>query len=146
MAGETVREDMAKDWRQIHGDSEMEDGIMRLLQSKERIARVIREEAQCWMEALLSDAFNPEEAFMRFVAGMGIDLSQASNLFGQSGGFDPYRVLGLERVATDEIVKKRYRELLIKLHPDTAGVMGTDFLLQMMIAAYQQIAKERGWA
>jgi len=28
--------------------------------------------------------------------------------------------------------------------PDTAGVKGTDFLLQMMIAAYQQIAKERG--
>jgi len=27
----------------------------------------------------------------------------------------------------------------------TAGVRGTDFLLQMMIAAYKQIARERGW-
>jgi len=35
--------------------------------------------------------------------------------------------------------------LLTNLHPDTAGVKGTDFLLQMMIASYQRIAKERGW-
>jgi curved DNA-binding protein CbpA len=66
-------------------------------------------------------------------------------MVGKQGGFDPYRVLSLERLASDEEVKKRYRELLIKLHPDTAGIRGTDFLLQMMIAAYQQIAKERGW-
>jgi preprotein translocase subunit Sec63 len=76
---------------------------------------------------------------------MGIDLSQIPNLVGQHDGFDPYRVLGLEKTVTDGEVKKRYRELLIKLHPDTAGVKGTDFLLQMMIAAYQEIAKERGW-
>jgi len=122
----------------------MEDGIKRLLQSQERILRVISEEVQGWMDALYRDAFNPE-AFMRFVAGMGIDLSQIPNLVGKPEGFDPYRVLNLDRSASDKEVKKRYRELLIKLHPDTAGVRGTDFLLQMMIAAYQQIAKERGW-
>ena len=79
------------------------------------------------------------------MAGMGIDLSRIPGLVGQQGGFDAYRILGLEKTATDEEVKKRYRELLMKLHPDTAGVSGTDFLLQMMIAAYQQIARERGW-
>ena len=82
---------------------------------------------------------------MRFVAGMGIDLSLIPNLVGKQEGFDPYRVLNLDRSASDKEVKKRYRELLIKLHPDTAGVRGTDFLLQMMIAAYQQITKERRW-
>jgi len=122
----------------------MEDGIMRLLQSQERIQKVIREEVQGWMDALFRDAFNPE-SFLRLVAGMGIDLSQIPNMVGKQGGFDPYRVLSLERSASDEEVKKRYRELLMKLHPDTAGVRGTDFLLQMMIAAYQQIAKERGF-
>jgi DnaJ-domain-containing protein 1 len=122
----------------------MQDGIMRLLQAQDRILAVIREEVQGWMDALLRDAFNPE-VFMRFVASMGVDLSKIPNLIGKQGGFDPYRVLGLEKMASDEEVKKRYRELLIKLHPDTAGVAGTDFLLQMMIAAYQQIAKERGW-
>ena len=104
----------------------------------------MRENVLGWMDDLLRDAFNPE-SFLRYVAGMGIDLSQVPNLVGQPGGFDAYRVLGLEKTATDGEVKKRYRELLIKLHPDTAGVRGTDFLLQMMIAAYQQIAKERGW-
>jgi DnaJ-domain-containing protein 1 len=122
----------------------MEDGIMRLVQSQERILKVILEEVQGWMDALLRDAFNPE-AFLRFVASMGIDLSQIPNMVGKQDGFDPYRVLGLERSASDEEVKKRYRELLKKLHPDTAGVRGTDFLLQMMMAAYQQISKERGW-
>jgi DnaJ-domain-containing protein 1 len=122
----------------------MEDEIMRLLQSQERIWKVIREEGQGWMDALSRDAFNPDN-FLRLVIGMGIDLSQIPNLVGKQSGFDPYRVLSLEKSASDEEVKKRYRELLIKLHPDTAGVRGTDFLLQMMLAAYQQIAEERGW-
>ena len=60
-------------------------------------------------------------------------------------GIDPYRVLGLEKTATDDQVKKRYREIVVKLHPDTAGVQGTEFLFQLVLAAYQQISKERGW-
>ena len=97
-----------------------------------------------WMDDLLRDAFNPD-SLLRYIASMGIDLSQVPNMGGQRDGFNPYRVLGLENTATDQEVKKRYRELLVKLHPDTAGVRGTDFLLQMMIAAYREIAKERGW-
>ena len=122
----------------------MDDAINRLMQAQERILKVIVEEVQGWMDALLSDAFNPE-AFMHFVAGMGIDLYQIPNLVGKPGGLDPYKILGLERSASDDEVKKRYRELLIKLHPDTAGVQGTDFLLQMMIAAYETIKRARGW-
>lgn len=122
----------------------MEEGRVRLKRMEARLYGVICEEVQSWMNDLLRDAFDPE-SFLRFVAGLGIDLSHIPNLVGQQGGFDSYRVLGLERTATDEEVKRRYRELLIKLHPDTAGVRGTDFLLQMMIAAYRQIAKERGW-
>ncbi|MDD5501333.1 MAG: J domain-containing protein [Candidatus Omnitrophica bacterium] len=121
-----------------------EDGITRLMQAQERIQKVVREEVQGWMDALFRDAFN-SDSFLRLVATMGLDLSQIPNMVGKQGGFDPYRVLSLERSASDEEVKKRYRELLIKLHPDTAGVRGTDFLLQMMIVAYQQIAKARGW-
>lgn len=123
---------------------EIEEGQIRLKRMEARLYGVICEEVQSWINDLLRDAFNPE-SFLRFVASLGIDLSRIPNLVGQQGGFDPYRVLGLEKSATDEDVKKRYRELLIKLHPDTARVRGTDFLLQMMIAAYQQIAKERGW-
>ena len=124
--------------------SNMEEDFVRRLREQERILGEMRDNVLGWMDDLLRDAFNPEN-FLRYVAGMGIGLSQVPNLVGRRDGFDPYRVLGLEKTATDEEVKKRYRELLIKLHPDTAGVRGTDFLLQMMIAAYQQIAKERRW-
>ena len=122
----------------------MEEDIVKRLREQERILDEMRDNVLGWMDDVLRDAFNPE-SFLRYVVGMGIDLSQVPNLVGRGDGFDSYRVLGLEKTATDEEVKKRYRELLMKLHPDTAGVRGTDFLLQMMIAAYQQIAKERGW-
>ena len=124
--------------------SKMEDGMVRLLRDQERILGEIRDNVTGWMDDLLHDAFNPE-SLLRYVTSMGIDLSRIPDMVGRDSGFDAYRVLGLEKTATDEEVKKRYRELLVKLHPDTAGVNGTDFLLQMMIAAYQQIAKERGW-
>jgi len=122
----------------------MENDIVRLLREQERILGELRGHVHQWMDDLLRDAFNPE-VFFRYVASMGIDLSQVPNLVGQNDGFDPYRVLGLEKTATEAEVKTRYRELLIKLHPDTAGVSGTDFLLQMMIAAYRKIVEERGW-
>jgi len=122
----------------------MEENFVKRLREQERILGEMRDNVLGWMDDLLRDAFNPE-SFLHYVVGMGIDLSQIPNLVGRRDGFNPYRVLGLEKTATDEEVKKRYRELLIKLHPDTAGVRGTDFLLQMMIAAYREIAKERGW-
>ncbi len=122
----------------------MDNDIVRLLREQERILGEMRSNVHRWMDELLRDAFDPE-SFLRYIASLGIDLSQVPKLLGQRDDLDPYRVLGLEKTATDEEVKKRYRELLIKLHPDTAGVRGTDFLLQMMIAAYQQIVKERRW-
>lgn len=77
--------------------------------------------------------------------GMGIDPSQLSGMMGSTPGFDPYKILGLDKSASDEEVKKRYHELLHKLHPDTAGVEGTAFLLQMVLASYEMIKRERGW-
>jgi len=93
---------------------------------------------------LLQQSYNPQD-LLCFVGGIGADPSWLTGLQVQPAGFNPYRVLGLEKTAIDEEVKKRYRELLLKLHPDTAGVKGNDFLLQMMLAAYQQKARERGW-
>jgi len=56
-----------------------------------------------------------------------------------------YLVLGLDRTASDEEVKHRYREILMKIHPDTAEVKGTEFLTQMVVEAYHLIGTERGW-
>jgi preprotein translocase subunit Sec63 len=58
---------------------------------------------------------------------------------------DPYRVLGLEKTATDDQVKKRYRELARYFHPDTAAVQGTGFFFLQVQAAYEAIRQERGW-
>lgn len=64
---------------------------------------------------------------------------------GNIPGFDPYKVLGLDKTATDEEVKQRYRSLMFKLHPDTSGVKGTEFITQIIIMAYEIIGKEKGW-
>jgi len=66
------------------------------------------------------------------------------NQSGGKAGIDPYRVLGLEKTATDDQVKKRYREMVSNCIPDTAGVQGTEFLFQLVLAAYQQISKRKG--
>ena len=97
------------------------------------------EEFQGMSEKLLRDASQKlfEQAGTDF-AGSFRDMK------GQAGA-DPYRVLGLDKSASDEEVKKRYRERLRQYHPDTAGP-GMEFHLQAVLAAFQLISKERGWS
>lgn len=101
----------------------------------QRLFCVIQEEIQNCMN----------EHLVELTETLGLDLSQFQGIASRQTAFDPYRALGLDRSASDEEVKKRYRELLYKLHPDTAGVEGTAFLLQMVLAAYEIIKGERGW-
>lgn len=96
------------------------------------------------IESLMRDAFDPER-FMDFLRSSGADFWALSGAASGQPPFDPYRVLGLDRSANDEEIKKRYRTMLYKLHPDMAGVEGTSMLLQIVMAAYQTIGKERGW-
>jgi len=110
----------------------------------QRWAEVLQEEAQRSTAELLRDAFGPDR-LMQFIRSMNVDPWQLPHLAGQQTGFDAYKVLGLDRSAGDAEVKTRYRDLLRKLHPDTAGVEGTELLLQLVMAAYKQIARERGW-
>jgi len=77
-------------------------------------------------------------------------LNQLFGLFGQvmgpsspSEAFDPYKILGLDRSASDEEIERRYKELVRRLHPDTAGVKGTEFLFQLVKTAYDLIKSER---
>lgn len=101
----------------------------------QRIFNVIQEEMQGWMNEQLAG----------LLKSLGIEASQLQGIASGQTSSNPYVILGLDKSASDDEVKKRYRELLRKLHPDTAGVEGTAFLLQMVLAAYEMIKQERGW-
>jgi DnaJ like chaperone protein len=61
-----------------------------------------------------------------------------------------YKVLEIESTATDEEVKKAYRAMAIKHHPDKVHHLGPDFQtaaqekFKMISEAYEQIKKQRG--
>lgn len=61
---------------------------------------------------------------------------------------DPYQILGIPRTATDDEVKKAYRTLARKYHPDNfagsaAQAAGAEEKMKEINAAYDQIQKER---
>lgn len=114
----------------------------RMVKMQRRILEVVQQELQQWMDELLKDAFNPAK-LMQFMRGMGLDMGQLSGMVGQPG-FDPYSLLHLNRSASDEEVKTRYKEIMGKLHPDKAGEEMTE-LATIANAAYNIIRMERGF-
>ena len=63
---------------------------------------------------------------------------------------DPYKILEIDKNATDEEVRKAYRRLAVKFHPDKVESLGEDVKknaeekFKKIQAAYEQIKKERG--
>jgi DnaJ like chaperone protein len=61
-----------------------------------------------------------------------------------------YKILEVERTATDEEIKKAYRRMAMKYHPDKVSHLGDDFQkaahekFQSVNKAYENIKKERG--
>jgi len=61
-----------------------------------------------------------------------------------------YKILEVEPTASDEEVKKAYREMAKKYHPDKVGYLGEDFKkvahekFQKVQDAYEKICRERG--
>ncbi len=61
-----------------------------------------------------------------------------------------YTILGISKSASDEEVKKAYRTMAMKYHPDKVAYLGEDFKtaanekIQKVIEAYEKIKKERG--
>ena len=123
----------------------MKDWGLRLVQKMLAGMQKGMEEGMCEiLDELMKGTLDPAK-LVEMMKRIGIDMSRLSGTMGQVPGVDPYKVLGLDKSASDEEVKKRYHELLKKLHPDTAGTPGTEFLFQMVLAAYELIKKDRGW-
>ena len=63
-----------------------------------------------------------------------------------------YHILGIESTATEEEIKKAYRQMAIRYHPDKVAQMGEEYQkgakekFQMVQNAYEAIKKARGIA
>ena len=61
-----------------------------------------------------------------------------------------YKILETDRSATDEEIKKSYRRMALKYHPDKVSHLGEDFRkvadekFKKVSDAYNKIKKERG--
>jgi DnaJ-domain-containing protein 1 len=80
----------------------------------------------------------------------GYSSSSYSSTSSSSAYSDPYKVLGLDSSATDEEVKKAYRRLAMKYHPDKVENMGEEVKksaeaqFRKINEAYEQIKTARG--
>ncbi len=78
-----------------------------------------------------------------------IDFESVKNMFYRDVNSD-YKVLGLDESASDDEVKKAYRKMAIKFHPDKVSQMGEEYQkgakekFQQIQDAYEAIKKKRG--
>jgi hypothetical protein len=120
-------------------EDDLEDINQRMLDVLDDMQRLFTRQ----MNETAKGVFDP--MLQSMLKSMGIDMSQLRGMACGQTAVDPYGILGLDRSASDEEVKKRYIELVHVLHPDKSGTPGTGHIFQMVQAAYELIKKERGW-
>lgn len=99
------------------------------------------------------NAVSPEEQkiidFIAFSMGIsGNDMASIKAMFVKDTGY-AYKILEIDASATDEEVKKAYRRMAMKYHPDKVAQLGEDFQkaaqekFRTVNEAYEAIKKER---
>lgn len=79
-----------------------------------------------------------------------VEFESVKNMFYRDVNSD-YKVLGIDSDATDDEVKKAYRKMAIKFHPDKVAQMGEEFQkgakekFQKIQESYDAIKKTRGF-
>ena len=120
--------------------------------SMQAMVETLQEEMGRMAQQVIEGAITPEtlaqlmqmaQSQMTGGAFAGFDMGKFASMIGQQPNFDPYKVLGLDRSATDDEVKKRYRKLIRILHPDASGTPGTATFFHMVQMAYEAIMRER---
>ena len=85
---------------------------------------------------------------------LGIPAGEANSILAMFGGNDvdmAYKVLEIEPSATDDEVKRAYKKMALKHHPDKVATLGDDVKkaaeekFKAVVAAYESIKKERGF-
>ena len=86
-----------------------------------------------------------------YYLGLGSgDQQSIKNMFLQETD-SAYRILGVDRNATDEEIKKAFRKLAVEYHPDKVNYLGDEYKkdaeekFQKINSAYDTIKKERGF-
>ncbi len=99
-------------------------------------------------EAVTDKEFNVIEFISRNMGISENDFQSIKAMFYRDPGY-AYTILEIEPGATDEEVKKAYRTMAMKYHPDKLAHMGEEFQkaaqdkFKMVNEAYQTIKKER---
>lgn len=58
-------------------------------------------------------------------------------------GKDYYRVLGITKAATDEEIKKAYRKLALRYHPDKNKAAGSEDKFKEIAEAYEVLSDKK---
>ena len=97
----------------------------------------------------------PHTGMLYFFAQIGeyvqaMDIAEGEHNGLGEWGEDAYKVLEIDRSATDDEVKKAYRRMAMKHHPDKVATLGEDVRksaeekFKKISEAYDKIKKERG--